>query len=419
MRELIKNKVSLFLSALGVWLLAAPTMFGDKGSKMCLNDIISGALLFFLGLLIYKTKKKVFCYAAALLGVWLQLAPLFFWAKDSGAYLNDTLVGIFVIVLAFLIPGMTAEEQEEGTENPAGWSFNPSAFAPRVITVFLAMICWFLARYLAAYQLGYIDHIFDPFFGNGTTLVITSSLAQGFPVSDAGLGAFAYSMEFVLGVIGGSRRWRSMPWLSVVFGLLVVPAGMVSILLIVSQPVIVGAWCGLCLMIASCMLVMIVMTAPEVFAALQLLYQTKKAGRPFWKTFWKGSASAALSLPAAPIARKGFSELGFTCPWNLILSACLGIWLMCAPTILGIMHPAADSNYIAGPLIVAFSIISMSEVIRGLRFVNLFFGLLLISAPFWMEGFSSAGIASNLIIGVCIALLSFRKGMIRERYGKW
>ena len=419
MRDQIKYRVSLLLSALGFWLLVAPMTFGYKDSKMWMSDPISGVLLMGIGFLGYKTGKKIFYLLALVMGFWLQLAPLLFWAPDGISYLNDTLVGLLVIVLAFSLPGMTGKDKEEGGETPEGWSFNPSEWSPRLVTVSLALVCWVLARYMSAYQLGYIDHVYDPFFGDGTTKVITSSVAKMCPVSDAGLGALVYSLEFILGFMGSDRRWRTMPWLAGIFSLMVVPAGVTSILLIVSQPVLVGAWCGICLTTAACMLVMVLLTIPEMVAVFQLLYQAKKTGKGFWNVFWNGDPTATLAKKAQPIAREGFSRFGFTCPWNLALSIFLGIWLMCAPAILGLMHPAADSNYVVGPLVITFSIIAMSEAARSIRSVNLLLAIFLFSAPYWLVGFSSLGTMDNFIVGALVALLSFRKGRVLEQYGKW
>lgn len=418
MIDKVKYKVALLFSALGFWLLVSPVTFGYKDSKMWMSDPISGLILIAIGFFAYATEKRVFCLAAIVMGFWLQLAPLVFWAPDAISYLNDTLVGVLTIVLAFSLLGVRGSDKEEGSETPEGWSFNPSDWGPRIVTVSLALVCWFLARYMSAYQLGYIDYVYDPFFGDGTTKVITSSVARMCPVSDAGLGALVYSLEFVLGWMGGNRRWRTMPWLAGIFGLMVVPAGVTSILLIISQPVLVGAWCGICLMTAVCMLVMVLLTIPEMVAVFQLLYQAKKTGKGFWRVFWKGDPAAILAKKAQPIARKGFSEFGFTCPWNLLLSIPLGVWLMFAPSVLGLLHPASDSNYIVGPLLVTFSIISMSETARSLRFVNFLLALFLFSAPFWVAGFSSSGMTNNLIVGAIVALLSLRKGKILEQYGK-
>jgi len=413
----MKNKTALLISALGLWLASAPVTFGYQCSKIWISDPITGILLIVLGLASYKTSKKVFALSAVAVGFWLQFAPLVFWAPEGASYLNDTLVGMLVIIVAFLIPGMKGADKEEGAENPPGWSFNPSEWGPRLVTVSLAAVCWFLARYMAAYQLGYIHHVVDPFFGDGTVKVITSSLAKSFPISDAGLGALVYSVEFLLGWLGSSRRWRTMPWLAGIFGLMVVPAGMVSILLIVSQPVLVGAWCGICLTTAVCMIVMVLLTIPEMVAVMGLLYRAKKEGRGFWKVFWGGDSSAASATQGLPIARKGFSRFGFTCPWNFVLSIFLGVWLMTAPAVLGLIGAPADANYIVGPLLIAFSVVSMSEPARAFRFVNTLLSFALLASPFLLAGFSFEAVASTVAAGAVGVLLSIPKGKILERYG--
>ena len=58
---------------------------------------------------------------------------------------------------------------------------------------------------------------------------MTSWVSKGFPIADAGLGAFAYSLDILAGAIGDSRRWRTMPWMLLLFGLLIVPLGVVSV----------------------------------------------------------------------------------------------------------------------------------------------------------------------------------------------
>ncbi len=72
------------------------------------------------------------------------------------------------------------------------------------------------------------------------------------------------------------------------FGILVVPLGVVSIVLIILQPLAVGAWCSICLLTALAMLIMIPLTLDEVVAMIQFLVQAKRDGKPFWRTFWKG-----------------------------------------------------------------------------------------------------------------------------------
>ncbi len=51
------------------------------------------------------------------------------------------------------------------------------------------------------------------------------------PVSDAGLGAFSYFIDAIAAAIGGVRRSRFVPWLAALFGLLVIPPGVASIVI--------------------------------------------------------------------------------------------------------------------------------------------------------------------------------------------
>jgi uncharacterized membrane protein len=414
MRELAWKKGCLLLASLGLWLLVAPISFAYTSKDLSISDQVTG--IFLMGLAFFSLKKTQSSWIrlSACAGLWLQLAPLLFWAPEASSYLNDTFVGMIILILSFSLPGMSDEQSQE--EIPPGWSFNPSAWGPRSVTVFLALICWFLARYLAAYQLGYIQEVKDPFFGNGSMEVISSSIAKQFPVSDAGLGAFGYSMEFFLGMIGGCRRWKTMPWLSIFFGAMVVPAGMISILLIILQPVLVGAFCGICLMIALCMLMMIVLTLPEVVAAVQLIKRVRRQKQSCFKVFWQGDQGPS-SKGEKPFSRTVTSSLGFTLPWNLLLSGALGVFLMFSPYLFSLERLASDCSYIAGPLVFALSMISCSEVLRSLRLGNLIVGLSLVLSVFFLSGFSEEGFWSTLIVGILLFCLSFLKGTPREKTG--
>ena len=91
------------------------------------------------------------------------------------------------------------------------------------------------------------DSVWDPFFRgdgelNGSETVITSAVSKAFPIADAGFGAVAYGLDVLTGAIGDRRRWRTMPWLVLIFGLLIIPLGLVSIVFIMIQPTIIGAW---------------------------------------------------------------------------------------------------------------------------------------------------------------------------------
>lgn len=400
------KKESFLVAALGLWLLVSPMSFGYVDASMQANDFISGLILIFLGFSALASRKMIFLKLSPLVGLWLQLAPLIFWAKDPSAYLNDTLVGMILMLL--VLSSRCFSDEEKGEENPPNWSFNPSSLGPRRVIVFLALIAWFLSRYLASYQLGYIHTVEDPFFGDGTLKVISSSVAKFFPVSDAGLGAFGYSLEALLGLIGSSRRWKTMPWVTALFGLMVIPAGMISILLIVLQPVLVGAWCGICLLIALCMLIMVLLTLPEMAATVQLLLRARKNGE-FWSVFFNGDRSSK-SFFALKAVEKGFpSKYGFELPWNLLASICIGVWFMVSPYLFGDLHPASDANYVAGPLVIAISVISFSEFARSLRFTNLLISCGVVFSSFFLEGLSPLGFWSNLLASLALFTITFSK----------
>ena len=77
-----------------------------------------------------------------------------------------------------------------------------------------------------------------------------------------------------------------MPWMVIVFGVAVGPLGMVSILLVISQPVFLDAWCSLCLLTAIISVVMISPAMDEMLASLQYLQRVKRSGLSVWKAFW-------------------------------------------------------------------------------------------------------------------------------------
>ncbi len=277
--------VTIFL---GFWLLLAPATFGYTEKALSCSDHLTGFIFIICALLAFFKKREIFAWIICFGGIWLEFAPLVFWAKDPVIYANDTLIGILAIAFSILIPGFFLMREDEGNMVPKGFSHNPSAWKLRIPIIGLACVGFFISRYLAAYQLGYINTVWDPVFGDGTRLVITSKVSKAFPVPDAGLGAFAYTLEALLGCMGGSARWRTMPWMAIAFTFLVVPLGIVSITLIILQPVMVGAWCFLCLVTAFAMLIMITLAVGEMIAVIQFLHQTYKAGKPFWHTFWRG-----------------------------------------------------------------------------------------------------------------------------------
>lgn len=165
-------------------------------------------------------------------------------------------------------------------EAVAPWSYNPSAWAQRVPICILAAVATVMAAYMALYQWRLIDSPWDPVFGEGTRNVLDSDVARTMDrwlgIPDAALGAFAYLGDAVLGMAGSTRRWQFRPWLVILFGIDVIPLGIVSSVLVGLQATIVGHWCFLCLVTAAISLILAYWAYDEVWVSLKYLWRIWK-----------------------------------------------------------------------------------------------------------------------------------------------
>ncbi len=438
------------LLILGVWMMAAPLTFGygkapvmpsggrdlwlstaARVAAMTWSDILSGLALLFFGWRSLRPNRPYSLWAACFVGIWITLAPVLFWAPAAAAYLNGTLVGALVIALTILIPGMPnmVMYMKMGPETPQGWSYNPSSWPQRSIMILLAFLGWMTSRALGAYQLGYIDAVWDPFFGESTRRVLDSDMSHMWPISDGALGATAYTFEFLMGWMGSPARWRTMPWMVAFFGILVIPLGLVHILLVISQPVVVGHWCTLCLLAAGLMLPMIPLQIDEVAAMVQALIQARRKGLPLWESFWKGvsvegegkdsRSPEIMDLPEHPGKVARASVWGISIPWTLAASAAIGSWLMAAPGVFALEKPVATVFHLGGSLVVVVAVISMAEVIRAGRYLNVALGLAISLLPWFLGGGTLLSQINGLACGLATAALSLPRGLITERYGYW
>ena len=108
---------------LGFWLLTGHAVFGYKSSVMANSDMVCGVLTILFSLLSLSYKKTwAPRWAVCLIGMWLQFAPLVFWAPDAIAYTSDTLIGVLLIVFSLLVPGIPGKLETTGPETPPGWS---------------------------------------------------------------------------------------------------------------------------------------------------------------------------------------------------------------------------------------------------------------------------------------------------------
>ena len=171
-------------------------------------------------------------------------------------------------------------------DTPPGWSYNPSVWAQRFPVAGLAALGFLIAGYLSLYQWGVFGRVWEPFFGSGSREILHSGVSRLLPFPDAALGALSYLVDAVTGLIGGQTRWRTMPWIVVVFGLAVGPLSSISILLVIVQPVLYSAWCTLCLTSALISILMIGPAMDEFLASLQYLQRERDRGRSLWRAFW-------------------------------------------------------------------------------------------------------------------------------------
>ncbi|WP_227356055.1 vitamin K epoxide reductase family protein [Haladaptatus salinisoli] len=406
---------------LGLWLIASPITFGYESFAMTVSDVVSGILLIVLAGAVIFLESGFANYANGFVGVWLLLAPLLFWAPTSAAYLNDTLVGVFVITFAVLV---VMRMEMSGPDVPRGWTYNPSTAAQRAPIIVAGLIGFFFSTHMATFQLGYTNFVFEPFFGRGTVNVLTSDVSKMFPISDAGLGAVAYAIEVLMGFMGDKRRWRTMPWMVTFFGIVVIPLGLVSIVLIILQPLAVGSWCTLCLLSALAMLFMIALTVDEVAAMGQFLYRRTQKGESLWHAFWMGGSYRAADAGVDGETRSGANSFlsmfwGMSIPWHLLGATGLGLWLMLSPALFGTTGAAADSSHLIGALIATFSVIAMGEPVRIVRFVNVPLGIWVIVAPWILTGGPTVGLWNGIAVGTLVIFASLPRGSIHEQYGSW
>ena len=449
---------------LGFWLLTSPLTLGylsdfvpnanqlrvmaERGLPsfelrnlaMTWSDIASGVLVIvFSGLSADSSRRFPWAqWATAFVGGWLLFAPLIFWTPLPAAYANDTLIGALVIAFSVLVPmmpGMSMEGMMGKPDIPPGWAYTPASWLQRAPIAVLALIGFFIARDLGAYQLGHVDTVWEPFFAgsgemkgvmNGTETIITSDVSKAWPIPDGALGAIVYMLELVMTWMGGKDRWRTMPWMVLALTFLIVPLGVVSIYFIIIQPIVIGTWCTLCLIAALAMTIMIPYQLDEFVAMGQFLVWARRNGKPFWRTFWMGGAmeggtdDSSKGLLGTPREMIREADRGISFPVTLLVSGAIGISFMLTRITFGNSGAMADSDHLVGSLVVVFSIMALCEVARSVRFINILFGAWLIAAPWLLEGGGSALAAWNGVIGGALLIaLAIPRGPIKDSYAGW
>lgn len=431
-----ENIWSSFMNlGLAAWLICSAPRLDYTATPLAYSDIITGSLLAIFAFVSLSWRHPWARWVCATLGLWLLFAPLAFWAESAAAYLNNTLIGMLVIGFAVLTrpePGVSPVAAMTGPNTPPGWSHNPSNWFQRMPIIILAFVGFFISHYLTAYQLDHINGVVDPFFidpegsdKNGTEAIITSSLSQAWPVPDAGLGAMTYALEILVGMIGSNRRWRTMPWLVTLFGIMIVPLGIVSITFIIIQPILLGTWCTLCLIAAAAMLIQIPYSLDELIATGQFLKRRHKAGRPVLKIFFTGDSDEAgndqlddnFSQSPFTVLRESFTGT-VNIPWNLALCILLGLWLMLTRITLGHESNMANWDHLIGSLVITVAVCAMAEVVRPVRLLIIPLACALLVTPFIYD-VSTGSLITTLSCAIALIIFSLPKGKTPNQFGTW
>jgi nucleoside-diphosphate-sugar epimerase len=421
--------------AMGAWLATSPAMIEYGSVPLIWSDVLSGLAVMVLGAISLSWKLRLSRWAIAAVATWVMFAPLVFWAPTGAVYLNETLSGAVIFGLAVIArptPGVNYAAAVTGPTVPPGWDQSPSSWFQRVPIIVLAVFGFLISRHMTAYQLGHIDGVWEPFFSgmagdgkNGTEEIVTSDVSRAWPVPDAGVGALTYMLEILTGIVGSSRRWRTMPWLVLIFGIMIVPLGVISITFIIIQPIVIGTWCTLCLLAALMMLLQIPYSVDELIATIQFLIRRKKQGRPVLWVLFRGDtdegpddrAEDDFMQPPGQILREMVYG-GMTFPWTLLVSIAFGIWLMFTRLTLGTDGALANADHVLGALVVTVTVASLAEPIRPARLLNLFLGVAVALMPFIVEA-TLVQMAANVVVGLAIAGLSLPRGKIQHRFGAW
>lgn len=434
--EHANNRWPHFLNmALGTWLMAQAPLIGLTEPWLRWTEFGLGVTLIFFAALSLSWQMNFARWVCAVIGALVMAAPFLFWTKSPTAYLSDTLVGGLIFGFAIATKpeaGPSPLARVTGPDTPPGWSYNPSAWTQRVPIVALALVGLYVSRYLAGYQLGHVDSVWEPFFvgsttdpRNGTEEIITSSVSKAWPVSDAALGGYTYMLEILTGIVGSRARWRTMPWLVLLFGLMIVPLGIVSITFVIIQPLIIGTWSTLALIGAAAMLLQIPYSLDEILAVLQFLRRRVEAGKSLLRVFLFGDtdegeqATPYDEFDRAPGAIAAeMIQGGVMLPWTLWLAALIGASLLFTRVTFGAEGTMADADHLIGALVLTVLSITAAEVARPLRLLLIPLGIALLITPFVYDA-ERLHVMASICAGFALIVLSIPRGNIRGQYGRW
>jgi hypothetical protein len=169
---------------------------------------------------------------------------------------------------------------------PAGWDYNPSSWRERWPSVAFATLAFAATLHLAQHELHPQVVPWEPFFGEGTRLLLDSWWLRALPVPFGAASAGLFLLSALLGTLGGACRWRTLPCVVMLFAVCVVPLALANVALVILQATLLGAWSTLCLFSALLSVSMVGPALEEVLATLQHLQRTARCGCSWQRAFW-------------------------------------------------------------------------------------------------------------------------------------
>ncbi len=191
------------------------------------------------------------------------------------------------------------------------------------------------------------------------------------------------------------------------------------------QPVVVGAWCGFCLVSATALLISVPLAVHESIAVGQFLVLTYKQKKNFWQTFWLGGNVLGYEGKDPDRTRWSIrqrwaaSVQGVSLPWLIIVQIIIGVWLMARPNILPFNIESANCDHWMGAIIVTIAAVAAAEVTRIARFLNVIAGVMVLILTLVFSSESTPILISGIASAVLLIIASIPRGVIVERYASW
>lgn len=195
----------------------------------------------------------------------------------------------------------TPQQRDVRSDLPDGWSYNPSSWRERRPLLGLALVGLAAALYTALSQLGVFSVMWDPFFGSASSYAVTHSfISRLLPVPDGLLGVVGYLCDLIFGSLGGNDRWRTRPWATLAFAVVITGLGLVSLALTILQGTVIDHWCTVCLVSAAVSTAIFGLGIGEALASLQYLARalSEQGWSRAWLALW-GAWDARTSTAAA------------------------------------------------------------------------------------------------------------------------